>query len=176
MSEIKCRLVKLPVLYLPDNKGRFHLYSDTSKFTTGSALYQIQKGKSILRAYISKRLPIAARNYSNTELGMCRLAINMASFVHLLKRVDVDVIVDHLALTHIIKSKAEPTTTRIKCLLEILSSCLFNLYYIKGKSSYLVISYLDKNMFIAINMQKYQFHSTCRAYYILSIIIRAKKR
>ena len=42
-------------------------------------------------------------------------------------------IADHLALTHIIKSKAEPTTTRIKRLLELTSSYSFNLYYIKGK-------------------------------------------
>ena len=42
-------------------------------------------------------------------------------------------IVDHLALTHIIKSKAEPVTTRIKRLLELISSYSFNLYYIKGK-------------------------------------------
>ena len=29
-EEIKNRLVKPPVLHLPDSKGRFHLYSDTS--------------------------------------------------------------------------------------------------------------------------------------------------
>ena len=40
---------------------------------------------------------------------------------------------DHLALTHKIKSKAGPMITRIKKLLEALSSYLFNLYYIKGK-------------------------------------------
>ena len=34
---------------------------------------------------------------------------------------------------HIIKSKAEPTTTRIKRLLEMLSAYSFKLYYIKGK-------------------------------------------
>ena len=62
-KEIKIRLVKLPVLYLPDSKGTFHLYSDTSKFATGSALYQIQDGKPKLIAYASKRLPEAARNY-----------------------------------------------------------------------------------------------------------------
>ena len=28
------------------NKGRFHLHSDTSKFATGSALYQIQNKKT----------------------------------------------------------------------------------------------------------------------------------
>ena len=64
---------------------------------------------------------------------MCSLAINFASFAHLLKSVDFEAIVDHLALTHIIKSKLEPASTRIKRLLEILSSYSFNLYYIKGK-------------------------------------------
>ena len=42
-DEIKNRLIKLPVLHMPNKTGRFHLYSDTSKFATGSALYQIQK-------------------------------------------------------------------------------------------------------------------------------------
>ena len=42
-------------------------------------------------------------------------------------------IVDHLALTHKIKSKAELASTRIKRLLELISSYSFNLYYIKGK-------------------------------------------
>ena len=64
---------------------------------------------------------------------MCGLAIKIASFAHLLKRVDFDAIVDHLALTHIIKSKVEPATTRIKRLLEILNSYSFNLYYKKGR-------------------------------------------
>ena len=53
--------------------------------------------------------------------------------VSLLKREDFDAVVDHLALTHIIKSKVESTTTRIKWLLEILSSHSFNLFYIKRK-------------------------------------------
>ena len=64
--EIKYRLLKWPVLHLPDNKGRFHLYSDMSKFATGSALYQIQNRKPKLIAYTSKRLLKAARNYSIT--------------------------------------------------------------------------------------------------------------
>ena len=36
-------------------------------------------------------------------------------------------------MTHIIKSKVELATTRIKRLLELISSYSFNLYYIKGK-------------------------------------------
>ena len=118
---------------MPDKRGRFLLYSDTSKHATGSALYQVQNGKPKLIAYASKRMPKAARNYSITELEMYGLAINTASFTHLLKRVDFDTKVDHLAITHIMKSKMEPATNRIKRLLEILSSYSFNLYYIKGK-------------------------------------------
>ena len=55
-EEIKRRLVKAPVLHMPDHEGRFHLYSDTSKFAAGSALYQIQNGKPRLVAYASKIL------------------------------------------------------------------------------------------------------------------------
>ena len=87
--EIKFRLVKPPVLHMPKKSGRFHLYSDTSKYTTSSTLYQIQGGKAKLITYASKRLPKAARNYSITELELCGLAINIASFAHLLKRVDL---------------------------------------------------------------------------------------
>ena len=78
-------------------------------------------------------MPEAAKNYLITELEMCRLAMNIATFSHLLKKVDFDAVVDHLAIMHIMRSKAEPATTRIKRLLELLSPYSFNLYYIKGK-------------------------------------------
>ena len=42
-------------------------------------------------------------------------------------------ILDHLSLTHIIKSKAEPAAIRIKRLFVLISSYSFNLYYIQGK-------------------------------------------
>ena len=68
-------------------------------------------------------MPEAAKNYSITELEMCGL----------LKKVDFNAIVDHLVITHIMRSKAEPATTRIKRLLELFSPYSLNLYYIKGK-------------------------------------------
>ena len=40
-EEIKCRLIKPPLLHMPNTTGRFQLYSDTSKFAMGSILYQI---------------------------------------------------------------------------------------------------------------------------------------
>ena len=69
-GEIKYRLVKPLLLHLPDNKGRFYLYSDMSIVATGSALYQIQNGKLKFIACASKRLQEAARNYSVTGLEM----------------------------------------------------------------------------------------------------------
>ena len=132
-EEITQRLQKPPVLHMPDMIGRFQLYSDTSKDATGSALYQIQNGKPKLIVCASKRLPEAAHNYSMTELEMCGLAIDNASFVHLLRKVDFNEVVDHLAITQIIRSKVEPATTRIKRQLEVLNSYSFNLYYIKRK-------------------------------------------
>ena len=92
-DEIKSRLLKPPIFSMPDKRGRFLLYSDTSKFATGSALYQVQDGKPKLIAYANKRMPEAARNYTITELEMVGLAINIASFAHLLKRVEFDTVV-----------------------------------------------------------------------------------
>ena len=96
-------------------------------------LYQIQNGQPRLIAYASKRMPEAAKNYSITELEMCRLAMNIVTFLHLLNKVDFNALVDHLAITHIMRSKAEPAITRIKRLIELLGPYSFNLYYIKGK-------------------------------------------
>ena len=78
-------------------------------------------------------MPEAAKNYSITELEMCGLAMNITTFSHLLKKVDFNAVVDHLAITHIMNSKAKPATTRIKRLIELLSPYSFNLYYNKGK-------------------------------------------
>ena len=114
LKRSKNRPVEPPILHMPNTTGIFHLYYDTSKFATGSALYQIQNGIPKLIVYAGKRLPEAARNYSITESELCELAINIAHFSHLLKRVDFDAIIDHLALTHIIKSKAEPATIKVK--------------------------------------------------------------
>ena len=117
-----------------------------------------------LITYASKGLPEAAKSYySITELELCGLAINIASFSHLLKRVDFDAIVDHLALMHIIKSKMEPVTTRIKRLLELISSYSFKLYYMKGKDMILIDFLLQQknddsnpNDIIPISFEMYQ--------------------
>ena len=76
-----------------------------------------------------------------------------SQFFSLIKRVDFDMIVDNLSLTHITKSKADPTTTRINRLLELISSYSFNLYYIKGKDMILSDFCQDKNMMTVTYMK-----------------------
>ena len=77
-------------------------------------LYQFQDGKTRLIAYVRKRMPEAAKNYSITKLEMCGLATNIATFSHLLRKVDFDAVVEHLAIMHIMKSKMEPAKIESK--------------------------------------------------------------
>ena len=84
-EEIKHILIKPPVLHMPNRTGRFHLYSDTSKFATGSALHQIQNGKPKLIAYASTQCPETAKSYCITELELCGLAIILQAFHSCLK-------------------------------------------------------------------------------------------
>ena len=46
LKDIKHILVRCPILHMPNHEGRFHLYLDTSKFTMGNTLYQIQKKRN----------------------------------------------------------------------------------------------------------------------------------
>ena len=109
------------------------LYSDTSKEGTGSSLWQIQEGKPKLLGYASKILPEACMRYSATELEMTGLLVNMNLWKNLLKHRKLDVAVDHVSVTQILKAKTEPATTRIMRLLDRLAAYSFNLYYVKGR-------------------------------------------
>ena len=54
-KEINCRLIKTPILHMPNHEGRIHLYSDVSKFAAAITLYQIQNGKLKLIASMPVR-------------------------------------------------------------------------------------------------------------------------
>ena len=84
--------------------------------------------------------------------------------------VDFDVIVEHPALTHIIKSKVEPATTIIKRLLELLNSYSFNLYFIKGKDMILSDFLSRQSHDDSSPHEIIPIHSICRDYYRKGII------
>ena len=142
--QIKKQLQRPPVLHLPRADGQVILYSDTSREGTGSSLWQVQEGKPRLIGFASKTLPEACQRYSVTELEMTGLLVNMGLWKSIIRHREFDTAVDHAAVAQIMKAKAEPATTRIKCLLERLASYSFNLYYVKGKDMILA-DYLSRH-------------------------------
>ena len=127
-----------PVLHLPRSTERFILYTDTSRKFRGSCPWQEQEEKPCLVGYASKTLSTACLNYMETELEMTGLLVNMGLWKTLLKRHEFDAPVDHLVVVHILKARTKPAIPRIIRLLDHLSSCSFNFYFVKGKDMVLV--------------------------------------
>ena len=84
--------------------------------------------------------------------------MNITTFSHLLNKVDFDAVVDHLAITPIMRSKTEPATTRIKRLIDLLRPYSFTLYYIKGKDMVLSDFYLDKRQMAVTLTKSFLYH------------------
>ena len=137
-------LIKPPVLSLPRSDGLFRLYVDTSKIGTGASLWQVQDGEERLLAYFSKALPKSAFHYGISELELCGIYLAVNSFRHLLKNTVFECYTDHKSIPQILKSKAEPTSDRIKRLLEKLSSYAIKIGFRKG-STMVIADYLSRN-------------------------------
>ena len=131
-EKVKQLLIAPPILTMPKTEGKFTMYSDTSKIATGASLWQEQDGRERLIAYHSKSLAPAASRYTITELELTGLWINILAFKNLLKAVHFKAVVDHSALIHMINSKQEPATLRLRKLLERLGGFSFDLVYQKG--------------------------------------------
>jgi hypothetical protein len=137
-------LVKPPILSLPRNHGLFRLYVDTSRVGTGASLWQIQDGQERLLAYFSKALPKAAIHYGISELELTGITIAVSAFRHLLKNTVFEVYTDHASIPQIMRSKAEPSTDRIKRLLERLSGYAIKIGFKKG-SEMVISDFLSRN-------------------------------
>ena len=111
--------------------GFFRLESDTSRTAAGATLYQWQNNEWVLVGYHSKRLPDAVRNYGVTELELTGLLANIHGFEQKLNNNYFEAIVDHKAIDYLIKSKHEPTSTRLVTLLDRLNRYTFDLKYLE---------------------------------------------
>ena len=131
-EEIKGLLVKPPVLRMVSGNGFFRLESDTSRTAVGGTLYQWQDNEWVLVGYHSKRLPDAVKNYGVTELELTGLLANIHGFEQKLNNNYFEAIVDHKAIDYLIKSKHEPTSTRLVILLDWLNRYTFDLKYMEG--------------------------------------------
>ena len=131
-KEIKKLLISPPVLKAPTPDGLFQFESDTSREGLGGTLLQKQGDEWIVISYHSKRIPKSANNFGVTELELTGLLVNIHSFMQLLHNQYFEVLVDHKAIEHMIKSKTESPTTRLKTLLLKLSEYTIELKYLKG--------------------------------------------
>ena len=131
-EEIKQLLVKPPVLRMVSGNGFFRLESDTSRTAAGATLYQWQNNEWVLVGYHSKRLPDAVCNYRVTELELTGLLANIHGFEQKLNNNYFEAIVNNKAIDYLIKSKHEPTSTRLVTLLDHLNRYPFDLKYLEG--------------------------------------------
>ena len=131
-EEIKGLLVKPPVLRMVSRNVFFRLESDTSRTAAGGTLYQWQDNEWVLVGYHSKRLPDPVKNYGVTELELTGLLTNIHGFEQKLNNNYFEAIVDHKAIDYLIKSKHEPTSTRLVTLLDCLNKYTFDLKYMEG--------------------------------------------
>ena len=98
----------------------------------GGTLLQKQGNEWVVIGYHSKRLPQSAKKFSATELDLTKLLVNIHGFMQLLCNRYFKVLVDHIAIEYMIKSKTESPTTRLKTLLLKLSEYTIDLKYQKG--------------------------------------------
>ena len=82
--------------------------------------------------YHSKKLPPPVQNYGVTELTLTGLLANIHGFEQKLRNNYYKVIVDHKAIDYMVKSKHQPTTTRLANLLLKLMEYTFDLKYLEG--------------------------------------------
>ena len=95
-------------------------------------MFQKQGDEWVVIGYHSKRLPASAKNFGVTELELTGLLVNIHGFMQLLHNHYFEVLVDHKVIEHMIKSKTETPTTRLKTLLLKLSEYTIGLKYQKG--------------------------------------------
>ena len=71
---------------MPNSMGRFHLYSDTSKFTAGSALYQTQNEKLKLEAYASSETASGSKKLFNHRIRIMWFGHKYSYFLSFLEK------------------------------------------------------------------------------------------
>ena len=133
---IKDLCTKPLFLNMPNQTGKFHLESDTSREGVGWTLYQLQNDSWLLIGYHSKKLPDAVRKYGVAELELTGLYVNIHGFIHILQNRYFEILVDHRVIKYMKKAKHEATTKILTVLLLKLQDFQFDLKYMQGAKMY----------------------------------------
>jgi hypothetical protein len=105
-EQLKINLTSAPILGYPHFGKPFRLYSDSSNFSIGAVLCQVQQGVERVIAYAGRSLSPAERNYGITEKECLALVFATKHFDCYLRSSEFEAIVDHSALTWLCSVKA----------------------------------------------------------------------
>jgi putative transposase len=134
-EEIKRLIVQAPVLHLPTREGVFRLYIDSSRTGVGATVWQASDTTTEIErlvGYYSKKFTPAVLKYSVSEMELLGIVTCLNALKYLRCRV-VQVFTDHSSLIHLINSKKELPSLRLKRLYQHLSGFSFTLTHKSGK-------------------------------------------
>lgn len=103
LSEIKSRLVSLPILAYPDWDKEFHVHVDASNYAIGATLAQVgMQGLDNPIFFANRLLSNAKHNNSLTEREALGMVYSIQKFRHYLLETPFTFYVDHQALMYLV--------------------------------------------------------------------------
>src|SRR5204863_426089 len=117
---MKKALTKTPTLIHPDFEKDFILSTDASGYALGAVLEQEENDKKLHPVgYASKTLTKAEQKYSTTELECFAVLWEVEKFYHYLYEKRFKVVIDHQALTWLMKSENSLKSRRARWVLRL---------------------------------------------------------
>ncbi|KAL8114656.1 hypothetical protein AgCh_021499 [Apium graveolens] len=128
-QELKRRLVSAPVLALPDGKGEFVIYSDTSLKGLGCVLMHHDK----VIAYASRQLKEYESRYPKHDLELAAIVFSLKIWRHYLYGEKCEIYTDHKSLKYIFTQKE--LNMRHRRWLELIKDYDCEILYHPGKAN-----------------------------------------
>ena len=101
MDELKEILTTAPILTLPDDEGKFVIYSDASWNGLGCVL--MQNGRII--SYISRQLKPHEKKYPTHDLELAAVVFALKMWRHYLYGSKCQIFIDHKSLNYVMTQK-----------------------------------------------------------------------
>lgn len=105
---LKERLISPPILAFPDVSKPYRLYTDSSNYSVGYVLAQVQNDNSERPiVYGGKSMTSAQKNYTISEKEMLAVIVSLKDLRSYLKGAKFTIITDHSALKHICANRID---------------------------------------------------------------------
>ncbi|XP_042944764.1 uncharacterized protein LOC122278648 [Carya illinoinensis] len=143
-QELKKRLVTAPVLTIPNERGGFVVYNDTSRLGLGCVL--MQHGKFI--AYVSWQLKAYEKNYPTHDLELATIVFTLKIWRHYLYGKKCEICTDHKSLKYFFTQRE--LNMRQRRWLELIKDYDCNINYHSGKANVVADALSRKSMGLAV--------------------------